>query len=187
MTGTSSWHKQRLFTTTPLHASTRHSPVYANYGFHTLLHFAVPTDSQVPAAADLAAHLHQVHQELTKHLEATKKAYKHHANPKSHVLSTLSVGDKVWLSSKHLRSSCPLAKLYHQYLGLFNTTEQKNPVAFRLQLPESLEVHLVFHMFLMKPYAENPFPGHSASSPLPTDVQGQEEYKVWEILHFKEV
>lgn len=72
----------------------------------------------------------------------------------------------------------PLAKLDHQYLGPVKILEQVNPVAFRLQLPESLWIHTEFHVSFLKPYIKNPFLPWSTSPPPPITVQGQEKYLV---------
>ncbi|KAL1920727.1 uncharacterized protein VTP21DRAFT_11362 [Calcarisporiella thermophila] len=47
-------------------------------------------------------------------------------------------------------------KLSHKYVGPYKITEKISPVAYKLQLPETLKNHPVFHMSLLKRFHENP-------------------------------
>ena len=45
-----------------------------------------------------------------------------------------------------------------------------------------MKIHLVFHIFLLKPYKESTIPGRLEAPPLPIEIDGKEEYEVSEIL-----
>jgi hypothetical protein len=64
-----------------------------------------------------------------------------------------SVGDQVLLSARHLnlRTVGP-RKLLPKYVGPYTITALMGPAAVRLDLPNTLPVHPVFHVSLLKKY-----------------------------------
>lgn len=58
-------------------------------------------------------------------------------------------------------------------------------LAFRLKLTPQMRVHPVFHVSLLEPYRENPFPARRQEPPPPIEVEGDLEYEVKEILDSK--
>jgi hypothetical protein len=60
--------------------------------------------------------------------------------------------------------------------------KQINDVAFRLELPTSMKVHLVFHVSLLEPYKKSSIPSRSQAAPPPIEINGEEEFEVSEIL-----
>jgi hypothetical protein len=71
------------------------------------------------------------------------------------------------------------AKLLPKWIGPYKITEVINPVAFRLQLPDALKLHTVFHASLLKPYQAN---GRVPPPPPPEMIEGEFEYEVEAIL-----
>ncbi|XP_061449381.1 chromo domain-containing protein cec-1-like [Rhineura floridana] len=119
---------------------------------------------------------------LKEQLEQAKNTYKRFADHHRQPGPPLKVGDRVWLSTKFLRSQWPSHKLEARNAGPFRITQQINPVAFRLQLPASFRIHPVFHRSLLTPA----LPPHPLSSkplpPPPIQVNGEEEFEVAQIL-----
>jgi hypothetical protein len=76
------------------------------------------------------------------------------------------VGDKVWLSAMHIQMARTSKKLDYKRLDPFEITKVINRNAYRLQLPNSMKVHNVFHVSLLDRYAE-PIPGQLPSEPQP--------------------
>ena len=48
-----------------------------------------------------------------------------------------------------------------------------------------MRIHLVFHVSLLEHATDDPFPGQRADPPPPVEVDGEEEYHVYEILDFR--
>jgi hypothetical protein len=57
-------------------------------------------------------------------------------------------GQMVWLDSRHLKTT-PKRE------GPFEIEEVLGPVTYQLKLPESWQIHKVFHAALLRPYREN--------------------------------
>ena len=60
-----------------------------------------------------------------------------------------AVGDKVWISSRHLPTDSSCSKFTPRYLGPFPILERIGQVAYRIQLPSSYSCHDVFHVSLL--------------------------------------
>jgi hypothetical protein len=71
---------------------------------------------------------------------------------------TFEVGDKVWLSAKHIQTARPSKKLDYKRLGPFKATKVINRNAYVLELPYSMKVHNVFDVSLRDRYS-GPVPG----------------------------
>ena len=68
-------------------------------------------------------------------------------------------GDMVFLRIKPKRSSLSLGKykkLRARYCGPYQITQKINDQAYRLDLPNHLKVHNVFHVILLKQYIPDP-------------------------------
>ena len=68
-------------------------------------------------------------------------------------------------------------------MGPFKVAAIVNDVAYRLTLPESMPIHDVFHVSLLKPYHKGKTP---SPPPLPILVEGEYEYEVERILMHRE-
>jgi hypothetical protein len=68
--------------------------------------------------------------------------------------------------------------------GPFKIIEQIGH-SFKLQLPESIKVHLVFYTDRLLKDLENPLLGQTNPNPGPLQVNNQEEYEVQEVLAVK--
>jgi hypothetical protein len=79
------------------HASTKMTPFFANYGYHSWFEFQAPTSSEVPVADDHVTRMQEVTQVLASELKSAQDAYKYYAD--KHHLDTplLEPGDQVWL------------------------------------------------------------------------------------------
>lgn len=92
------------------------------------------------------------------------------------------MGDKVWLLRRNIKTTHPCDKLDYRRLGPFPISEQINPIAYRLYLPESMKIHPVFHVSLLEPYKNVNIPRRRQVPPLPMEVDNNEEFEVEEVL-----
>jgi len=71
---------------------------------------------------------------------------------------TFEVGDKVWLSTKHIKTQRPSKKLDYKWIGPFNVLK-KHGISCKLSLPESIKIYNVFHPSLLSKDPNNPIEG----------------------------
>jgi hypothetical protein len=88
-----------------------------------------------------------------------------------------AMGELVLLSTKNLKlkGSSP-RKLLPRYLGPFKVLATIGKVAYRLELPETMRIHNVFHASLLQKYTEGR--GTRTPPPVPEVVDGELEYTV---------
>ncbi|ETE59275.1 Tf2-1, partial [Ophiophagus hannah] len=84
------------------HTSTQMTPFYANVGYHPQFFPLTPSDSP---------------QLVRQQLIQAKEDYKRFADCSRRATPPLAVGDRVWLSTKHLLADCPIKKLDHRFIG----------------------------------------------------------------------
>jgi hypothetical protein len=82
-------------------------------------------------------------------------------------------GQMVW---RHLKTN------YHKKMapkreGPFEIEEVLGLVTYQLKLPESWQIHKVFHAALLQPYQENEVYGENYIRPPPDIEEGEEVYK----------
>jgi len=98
---------------------------------------------------------------------------------------TLAIGDKAWLSTKHLNiQQTGSSKLMPRFVGPFSVTQVINPVTYKLDLPANMKCHPVFHISELKPV-----PPGTRLPPEPTtvDIDGTTEFFIESILTHKAV
>jgi hypothetical protein len=113
--------------------------------------------SAVPAAFQFTEAMKRAVAHTQLMLQAARSRMIAMTNPKRNPNIPFKVGDKVMLSTKNIRiihAGCN--KLLPRWAGPFTITQQINPVAFRLDLPHTMEIHDVFHTSLLKPYKHDP-------------------------------
>lgn len=165
------------------HSSTGVSPFFANKGYDPKADFT-PQDTTInaPLAAVYTANLSSLHQHLQQELRKANEASANAFDKGRAPIPAYNVGDQVWLSAKHIRTTRPTKKLDHRFLGPFKIIEKLSSHAYRLELPSTMRIHNVFHAQLLEPYLENTIPNRAQEPPPPVEVEGQEEYEVEAIL-----
>ncbi|KAF8697266.1 hypothetical protein RHS03_07783, partial [Rhizoctonia solani] len=161
------------------HAATGKMPFELVYGRNPVLSPSnVPAN--VPKANQVANTLAQEWKEAESALRMTKERM---ASAKG-ITPEYTVGEKVWLDAKNVEIQSNSNKLDPKRLGPFEATERISSHAYRLKLPESLKIHNVFYMGLLSKSHKSPsqpFP----EQPPPKTIEGEEEYKVEQILDSK--
>ena len=98
------------------------------------------------------------------------------------------VGDEVLLSTRTLPVKVAVGgsrKLGPLYCGPFRILE-KYTSAYRLELPQHMQIHPVFHVSQLKLYKKPMNEARTYQKPNPIMIDaGQEEYEVEEIIHHR--
>ena len=88
------------------------------------------------------------------------------------------------LSTKNLSLKMPGAnKLLPKFVGPFLLVQVVNDVAYKLELPECMKVHNVFHVSLLKLYHPDP---NGTPPPPPEVVDGAFEFTVDRVLNHRD-
>ena len=100
--------------------------------------------------------------------------------------SRYSIGDRVWLSSENIRTTCPTKKLDYKWLSPYTIDQVISRNVYRLKLPASFgQVHPVFSVTLLHPYDDDPITECQECHlllPPPVICNSIEEYEVEKIL-----
>ena len=92
------------------------------------------------------------------------------------------VGDKVWLSTRNIRTQRPSKKLDHKQIGPFTILDRIGTTSYKLDLPPSMKIHPIFHSNLLRLDPNDALPSQHIPPPLPIIVDGEEEWEVERIL-----
>jgi hypothetical protein len=96
---------------------------------------------------------------------------------------SLQVGDLVWLSTKHLQLKMSGSrKLARRFIGPFPVVKVVNPTAYKLQLPEHMKIHPVFHISELR---KVPVGTRLPPEPEIVQVEGQDEFFIEAIIQHK--
>ena len=160
------------------------SPFYANYGKHPNISRDPKGLKPISEKANVTVeYLQALHQTMREELEFIAKRSAMHANKKRSEGPDLKEGGMVYLLRKNIKTKRPSDKLDHTKLGPFKIIKKLGPVTFKLEMPEGMRVHPVFHISLLEPAPRNARPG-----PVEIDEETQEpRYEVDGILGHKEV
>jgi Chromo (CHRromatin Organisation MOdifier) domain/Integrase core domain len=90
-------------------------------------------------------------------------------------------GQMVWLDLRHLKTNYH-KKMAPKWEEPFEIKEVLGPVTYQLKLPESWQIHKVFHATLLCSYRENEVYRENYIRPLPDIEEGEEVYEVEQIL-----
>ncbi|KAH7284854.1 hypothetical protein KP509_34G073900 [Ceratopteris richardii] len=89
----------------------------------------------------------------------------------------------MWLVRNSLQTSRPCANLDHHRFGPFTILAKINLVKFKLQLPSTTRIHLVFHVSILEPYQISPLRGEIPSPLPPIGIDDHKEFKVEHVLY----
>jgi len=136
-----------------IHKSIAQTPFHANYGFDPNCVIDSPPillkDSASVLTRDWSSHFNALRQHLVK----AKEDFKKYADNKKSVGPDFKVNDLVMLRRYYFTNE-PSRKLSTQYLGPFKIIEKRERMNYRLELPENLHLHPVFHISQLEPYTK---------------------------------
>jgi hypothetical protein len=152
------------------HEAMQHSPHKLLLGYNPQVHVKFLEDS-MPAAQEC---LEQV-QKAREHAKECLMALQKHKDARR--LREHDIGDQFWLEGTNL-SVKGTQKLLPKWYGPFKIMERIGPVAYRLDLPNHMKIHDVFHIDLLMPHKETEEYGRPYMRPLPVLETGEQEYKI---------
>jgi hypothetical protein len=157
------------------------SPFFLNYGFHPRMDFvkASPTTGVPPS--QYPGKLNSVREIAHRLLLKAQDTYARYANNHC-VHREFEVGDLIFVSTVNFSTTCPSKKLDYRKLGPFPVLEKFSPVTYKIELPKSVQVHLVFHVSLLEPAYKDPNPKRNVTPP-PVIVNSEVEWEVEKILN----
>ena len=133
------------------HSSTGITPFESIYGLPPLTPISLiqPPNSDTP---DIINKIHDIHSIVEEQIKIVKSEQKHHADKKARIIDH-AVGDYVLLSTENLKLyNQPCKKFRDRFIGPYKVQQKISPVAYRLDLPNTVRIHLVFHISMLKPY-----------------------------------
>jgi transposase InsO family protein len=165
-----------------LSTATGMAPFFANYGWFPRLSFDTVTEThQELAQDDFVERLREINEFCRHSIEKTQQAQIQQAN-RHRRPAQMKVGDRVFLSTKNIRTERPSRKLENKWIGPFDVKEQAGNDAFRLALPATMKIHPEFHSSFLQRAAGDPYKGQQQSEQGPIIVNDQEEWELEEIL-----
>jgi hypothetical protein len=146
---------------------------------------------ELPAVTRFTQDMRDTIQHTRILLEAARSRMKQTADPKRKPAPDFEQGERVWLSTKHLHiKHGGVNKLFPRFVGPFPVKRKVNAVAYELELPNTMRIHPVFHVSLLRKYhARNPDGSEGVTvdpHPPPLVIDGEEEYEVECILQSRE-
>jgi len=124
----------------------------------------------------------QLHESLRNEIVAAqlpqKEYYDLHRKPDPNLQSR----DMVWLLPRNIKTTRPSKKLDYNQIGPFNILAKIGTSAYKLALPPSMAIHNTFHISLLEPYQDNPFPSQIKEPPPPIQIGGADEYELDEVI-----
>jgi len=87
-------------------------------------------------------------------------------------------GSQVWLDTRHVRTPRPTTKLQWKYFGLFRVIGRISPYPCEIDLPASIRIDRVQHVYFLHPVVNDPLVGQQFDSPPALEVHREGEYLV---------
>jgi hypothetical protein len=164
---------------------TKISPVYTIYKYNPEVYrLAIISEVNNQATSLQVLDLKVFHEELAVNLMFFTKRIMFYYNRYCNIEPTLKKKDKIYLIQRNIQIKQPNTKLDHKKLGLFKIKRIIGLVNYKLVLPKTINIHLVFHISLL----ELVLLGVLLAPVTEIEpINPNKEYKVEEILDHKQV
>jgi hypothetical protein len=134
-----------------------------------------------PTIEDRVTWLTNIQTQLVSNLEEVQRWYKKNVDKHHKNQPNFKVGNQIWFQWQNIKITRFSKKKGYQKLDPFTIMKQINTVTFQLKLLDSMKIHM-FHVSLLKPYHVSTIPRRIHKPPPPIVVDGEQKYKVEEIL-----
>jgi hypothetical protein len=159
--------------------STKHSAFELIYGY-TPNWEAIDLEGRVPTAGNWIKNAEEKRKEAQAAMEMAREIMAKSYNEGKKMFPDLEEGQEVWLNTKNLKLDQPSKKLGRKWIGPYQIVKKLGDLNYQLKLPQSMKIHDVFHVHLLKPH--HPSSWHQKPLP-PVEVEGEEEYEMEEVLN----
>src|SRR5712672_2795085 len=157
-------------------ASTKKSPYELILGYTPLVH-QPNRDTTVPDIDTRMKTIQDAREQAQAALKQTQENMVKETKYKE-----FEIGNKVWLEGRNIKRPYDSPKLSPKRYGPFRVVAKISPVAYKIQIPATWQVHDVFHASLLTPYKETVEHGENFLEPPPDIIKGEEEWEVEQIL-----
>src|SRR5712672_160342 len=157
-------------------ASTKKTPYELILGYTPLAHQPI-RNTTVP---DINTRMQLIKDAREQAQDALKQTQEHMI--KETKFKEFIISQKVWLEGKNIKRPYDSPKLSPKQYGPFRVVAKISPVAYKLQIPVTWQIHDVFHASLLTPYKETVEHGKNFLEPPPDVIEGEEEWEVEQIL-----
>ena len=140
--------------------STGYSPFYLNYGYHLVIPSDFRKGDEVvtnEAVSHFAERLRNIYNVAKHKLEVSIQQQKKYYD-RRHRAVQYAVGDHGLLSTANLRVKNVPSKLQPKFIGPFTVLEKISPLVYKLKLPDSWQIHNVFHVSLLRLWHQPLYP-----------------------------
>jgi hypothetical protein len=166
-------------------ASTQHTPFELDCGQSPYTPITINTDNKVAASQEFLEHWNTMIKTAKDALMEAQNKQQKYAN-QHRKFEEFEIGQKVLLSTRFINTLIdkqrPTRKLNAKYIGPFNIVNKISPVAYKLELPNNMKMHPVFHISLLKLYNEDDEFNRPTPPPAIITSDNEEEYEVENIL-----
>ncbi|QRW15586.1 Transposon Tf2-7 polyprotein [Rhizoctonia solani] len=140
--------------------------------------------SNIPANIPEANHIADTLAQEWREAESALRMSKEHITRLKGTIPNFNIGERVWLDAKNIQICSNSNKLDPKWIGPFRISEKISSHMYQLNLLDSLKIHNIFYVGLLSKLHKSP------SQPLPDrpppeTIEGEEEYKVEQILDSK--
>ena len=175
-------------------SSTKASPFELTLGYQPRMSFTPVEETKTPparhtrdltqrqAADDFASRMKRIWQMAREEIGLSQARMEHYANANRLPAPNYRVGDRVYLSTKNIKTERPSKKLDDKNLGSFPIKRRVGQASYELELPESMRIHPVFHSSLLRLDPDNPLTGQIPEPSRPVIINDQNEWIVTQIL-----
>ena len=169
------------------HTTTKVSPFMANYEKEVRIGGDIRKKEKVESAMEFIERMKKVHEEVEVALKKTQEEMKRYADRSRKETEKWKREDKVLLSTKDLVfKKRPVKKLMERYIGPYAIEEVVSLNVVKLQLPNSMRIHLVVNVSRIVWYKEQ-VKGQKKEEGKLVEVEGVEEWEVEKILNKKKI